>query len=122
MTREEKIKAFTMKLDGATYQQIANEFGVTKQCIQQMLIGGKRRNTWSIEQKGFIYPNLVNYMVRNNLHTVTAFKTHTGLNVAIHDLIRRLQGNTPFKIDDIQKILSATGMSYEEAFQVRGGC
>lgn len=37
MTREEKIKAFEMRMDGATLQQIGNEFGVTRECIRQVL-------------------------------------------------------------------------------------
>lgn len=37
MTRENVIKAFTMKLDGYTYQAIAEEFGCSKQAIQDRL-------------------------------------------------------------------------------------
>lgn len=33
MTKEDKINAYAMTLDGYTYQAIANEFGVTKQYI-----------------------------------------------------------------------------------------
>lgn len=35
MTKEQKLQAYAMRLDGCTYQEIANKFGVTRQCIQQ---------------------------------------------------------------------------------------
>ena len=37
MNREEKIKAFEMKLDGYTYEEIAEYFGTSKQNVQQAL-------------------------------------------------------------------------------------
>lgn len=33
MTKEDKIKAYAMTLDGYTYQAIANEFGVTNNIL-----------------------------------------------------------------------------------------
>lgn len=37
MNREDKIEVFKMRLDGFTYQEIAEKFGVSKQYINQML-------------------------------------------------------------------------------------
>ena len=36
MTREEKIDAFTMRLDGYTLQEIGDKYGLTKERIRQM--------------------------------------------------------------------------------------
>ncbi len=46
MTREEKIEAFTMRLDGETYQEIADKFGVTRQYIHQILGGDRLYPRW----------------------------------------------------------------------------
>ena len=35
--KEQILKIVQMRLDGYTLQQIADEYGVTKQCIQQKL-------------------------------------------------------------------------------------
>jgi len=44
MTREQKIEIFTMRMDGATYQEIGDKFGVTRQYIEQILhIQDRRR-------------------------------------------------------------------------------
>ena len=48
MTREEKIKVFEMRLDGYTLQRIANDMGVTRQRIYQILYERPRRGFKSI--------------------------------------------------------------------------
>lgn len=59
MTREEKINAFTMRLDGHTYQEIGDKYGLSKERIHQIL-------TWSISgrRKGekHIYRNIDAWM------------------------------------------------------------
>jgi uncharacterized protein YjcR len=116
MTREQKVEAFTMKLDGASYQKIADKFGVSKQCIQQILIGGSRRNELKKWKREFIYPNLYTYMIDHEIRTLKDFKDHLGLKIIPAYLGKRLKGMAEFKIDEIQKIIEITGMTFEEAF------
>jgi bacterioferritin-associated ferredoxin len=119
MTREQKIEAFTMKLDGKSYQAIADKFGVSKQCIQQMLIGGTRRSTFSVQSRGFIYPNLVEHMINKDIHTVSAFAQYLGINEKCPDcLSKKLKGETGFDIGEIRKVLAKTGLTFDEAFQI----
>ena len=59
MTREEKIKVFEMRLDGYTLQRIANDMGVTRQRIYQILYERPRRGFKSI------YPLLNGWMNDN---------------------------------------------------------
>lgn len=73
MTREEKIEAFTMRLDGETYQEIADKFGVTRQYIHQML-GGDRRSKVALNDRGFIYPNLMKWMIENGVPIYELYK------------------------------------------------
>ena len=37
MTRQQKIEAFTMRIDGYSFNQIAEKFGVSRQAVQQIL-------------------------------------------------------------------------------------
>ncbi len=117
MTREQKIEAFTMRLDGMSYQAIADKYGVSKQYIQQLLIGGSRRNQVGKWAKEFVYPNLYKYMISNDFRSLKSFKEHLGLGVSLSRFSERCKGELDFKIDEIYKIIDVTGMSFEEAFR-----
>ena len=60
MTKEEKIDAFTMRLDGYTLQEIGDKYGLTKERIRQILEKSckNERNT----MKNYVYPNLADWM------------------------------------------------------------
>lgn len=117
MTKEDKIKAYAMTLDGYTYQSIANEFGVTKQYISS-LFGRKLYNAKLYDE--IIYPNITKWMEENKV-TVRSLSielySEQSPNVAQTKLSKKLKGERKFTIDDIDKILKITGMKYEEAFE-----
>jgi len=117
MTREQKIEAFTMRLDGMSYQVIADKFNVSKQCIQQMLIGGTRRNQFRKWESEFVYPNLYKYMNSNGFRTLKKFQEHLGLDITPSYFGKRCKGELSFSIEEAQKIIEVTGMSFEEAFK-----
>ena len=66
MTREQKIEAFTMRVDGLSYEEIANKYGVSKQYIYQELC----ENTKKGNIKGVIYPNLADGLEREDLSLI----------------------------------------------------
>ena len=65
MNREDKIEVFKMRLDGFTYQEIAEKFGVSKQYINQMLqnVISERRNK---AVNKIVYPNIANWLKDND--------------------------------------------------------
>lgn len=67
MTREEKIKAFEMKVDGYSLTEIADELGYTKQWISAMFqwVMEEKRNKFNV-----VYPEIQKFMI-NNQHTFT---------------------------------------------------
>lgn len=71
MTKEEKIQAYSMRLDGCTYQEIANKFGVTKQCIQQNIgtVGVTTDNIRRVLQlsENCIYSGLAKFIKENEI-------------------------------------------------------
>ena len=62
MTSEQKAEAYLMLLNGASYEEAAQKFGVTKQRLHQLLPGvgngTKQSNAW-------IYPNIKRWMKDN---------------------------------------------------------
>ena len=113
MTREDKIKAFVMRLDGSTFQEIADEFGVSRQCIQQTL---SDETTGHKKVAKCIYPGIEKWMRENYC---TAYMLHKkmglwGENTA--PMYNRLNGTTEFTLNDIKVLLDVTGMTFDEAF------
>ena len=107
MTREEKIKVFEMRLDGYTLQRIANDMGVTRQRIYQILYERPRRGFKSI------YP-LLNGWMNDNKETYVSLAPK--LEMSKYTLSQKLQGEKELRKSEIDKLLSITGMTYEEAF------
>ena len=57
MTREDLIKAFEMRLDGRSYQFIAENLGVSKQCLNQKFSAVLSDHAVRCP-KNIVYPNL----------------------------------------------------------------
>jgi len=117
MTREEKIEAFAMRLDGKTYDEIGKRFGLTKQRIEQILnVSGKY-----MPYKKVIYPNLCRH-IKEHYGSVPKFDDalgYAGRNpVLMH---RRLRGEGVITISEVREILKLTGMTFEECFALADG-
>lgn len=65
MTNEEKIKMFSMRLEGCTLQQIGDKYGITRERVRQVLddSAGKR-----VKGQNWIYPNLRKYLNENKIN------------------------------------------------------
>lgn len=113
MTNKEKAEAYFMRLEGKTFQEIADRFGVSKQNIQQILKGlcerSPRRNVDTV-----IYPSIQRYMKENNL-SFNAFSHLCGINLG--PVINGLCGKNGITKRFIDAVLDVTGMTYEEAFK-----
>lgn len=84
MTRENLIKMCTMRIDGCTYQEIADEMECTRQNVQQTLSALLGTNESRYYQNS-IYPNLTKE-IRIQHHKLTDFAKASGIDY------RRLQG------------------------------
>ncbi len=119
MTREQKIEAFTMRVDGLSYEEIANKYGVSKQYIYQELC----ENTKKGNIKGVIYPNLADWLEREDISTqkfaeIIGAKANSSSNKSLISR-RKLRGESLFNIREIKRILRYTGMTFEECFAER---
>ena len=112
MTNEQKVKAYSMLLEGYTLSKVAAEFGVTRQRIHQLFPVKSMR----LDQAAAscIYPNISKWMAANNVgYTYIAKEIGT---CAQRVRVFLAEGSDSRK-SLIDGILSVTGLTYEEAFQ-----
>lgn len=121
MTKEQKLEAYSMRLDGATFQQIADKFGVTKQFIQQSLFPSDNRKVRASNGSMCIYAGLAQFIddyhvTQRKLGELLGIKCVESSTTRVR---KRLTGKTPFTINEIYKILEFTGMTFEECFALK---
>ena len=111
MTKEEKIDAFTMRLDGYTLQEIGDKYGLTKERIRQILEKSCKieRNT----MKNYVYPNLEDWMSKNGINCTMLGKQ---LNVSRQSIYNILTGKNHPSFELINRVLDVTKMPYEVVF------
>ena len=115
MNREDKIEVFKMRLDGFTYQEIAEKYGVSRQYINQMLqnvISEKRNKALN----KIVYPNIANWL-KDNERSISEFAIRVGIKRSA--LYNKLYGRNKFNSDEIKRILDVTGMKFEECFKMK---
>ncbi len=111
MTNREKADAYFMYLEGSSFQEIADHYGVTKQYIHEILTKSFSRSRGA--KRKTIYPKLEDWMNENGI-TFSKFSQYSGMPYVT--LTQILKGKRmPNKVN-IDIILKATGLTYEEAF------
>ena len=111
MTREEKIDAFTMRLDGYTLQEIGDKYGLTRERIRKMFAQVTTES--GISRKNYIYPNISDWMIDNNVKQSDLSKK---LGCAQNTLSSYLTGKKSPSFAFINLMLKLTKMPYEVAF------
>lgn len=119
MTEENKEKAvemFKMRLDGATYQEIADKYGITKQRVHAILAVS---NSIKIQNYDFvIYKGLRNWMEMNKI-SIAYLHRILHPNVSSNNACRtkdKLMGKIQFKLKDVIAIINETGLTFEYLF------
>ena len=108
MTREEKIDAFTMRLDGYTLQEIGDKYGLTRERIRQMFASITTES--GISRKKYIYPNISDWMIDNN---VSQYDLCKKLGCAQNTISSYLTGKNHPSFAFINLMLELTKMPYE---------
>jgi transcriptional regulator with XRE-family HTH domain len=108
MTKQELVKAFEMKVDGFTYEEIGNHYGLSKQRIEQLLKSILVRKV--TESK---YPNL-SLWIFERYKSYHAFCSSCGFTEVTFRQV--MKGQKSPNMTTIKKLIEVTGMSFEELF------
>lgn len=120
-------KLIDMREDGATYQEIADEVGLSKQRVHQIMLKnypemkGMRKNHFDIEQ--IVYKGIYDHFKSHPYESLSSFVRniygYVGNEVPmIRDFITGAH-TSRFSIELIRKICKVTGKSFEKTFELR---
>ena len=111
-TNDEKLNVVRMRLEGSTLQEIADEYGCSKQNIDRLLY-----SIYSIHgnkvSKNIAFPELKEWMIEHNC-TVSKMARNTGINY--QTLYTSLVGRNKPSIKTINAVLDYTGLTFQQAF------
>lgn len=113
MNKKELYKA--AREAGETYNAIAKRFGVSRQAVWSGL-NGKRKPWQDITQSECIYPNLRGWMNDNRVSVPELSERVTGDRDNGASVRKWIAGHTNPNKKNIDKLLSVTGLTYEEMF------
>lgn len=113
MTREEKRQAQEMREEGISVLEISERMGYAPDTVRYALSNPER----SLKQD-IIFPQLRKYIAENCESSVSRFAKECKISGST--MVSILDGSHDVMKKNIDKILCATGMSYEQAFKREG--
>lgn len=115
--REFAHEILDMRLNGMTYQAIADVFGCSKQNIEQCLRFGARKRKRKLES---VYPGLKKFVSKEfrNLKEFSFFiyKNYTGDTPSTGCARKKLDGVSSFSIPEIISLIERSGKPFEYLF------
>ena len=121
MSTYEEKKA--LREQGLTYRQIADILGCSTQAVSYTLSKYNPNHFRLIQVNGCKFPNLVKWMNDNKVgyKELTIRMGYIPNSNMARKIADRVRGKSEINKKDIDKILSVTGLSYEEAFMEKNG-
>lgn len=115
ITIDQKVEMYRMRLEGKSYQDIADRFGVSRQYVYRLI--GQQCKSEPYRNVNVRYTGLRKWMNESN-YSVANLARESGCtdNHSYVTITSYLQGSPRMDIDSIRKILRFTGMTFEEAF------
>ena len=118
-SKEQMLEIVQMRIDGYTYlQQIADKYGVTRQCIQQKLsviAGNAKPRPKGIDER-VVYPNLAKWMLENRIPKYKLSEMVGMTTKCTAGITMKLYGERDFSMSEIKKLLEITGQTFEYLF------
>ena len=109
-------EAGKMLVEGCTFTEIAEHFGVSRQCVHSHYTRGNKSLPRS--KRMIIYPAVRNWMkLHRESYDSLGRQLYPGVNVPGNTIRLILIGKTRYvPIDTIKKLSKITGMTFEEMF------
>lgn len=116
--KDRLLEMIKMRLGGCTYQEIADKYGITRQCVQQSIanFAGKERTVRQSSLDRCIYPNIRKWMLDNDISMIKLSKICGLTDAHIGTVRTKLNGEREFKISEIKEILKESGKTFEYMF------
>lgn len=115
-SKAELMEMFQLRMEGYSLQEIGDKFGITRERVRQILNKPVRVERASTVK--FVYPAISDYLKCNRIN-LCELASRTG--TAYSTMYNTLTGRTDPRKRVIDKILSETGLTYEEAFRTNSG-
>lgn len=117
MTRKQQMIA--MRKQGHTYEQIARAFNVSRQRVYQLIGVSNKSYFRPITEERCVYPGLRKWMNDNNISTVELTRRLYGSAAGSNQsyVSAWLKGSKTLYKQAIDRILTVTNLTYEEAFK-----
>lgn len=114
MKKDDIVKAFEMRLDGKTLEEIGQHFGVSRERIRQLFVKNAKSNTPRKIAK-IVYPGLREWFQVNCMSPKQMFDS-TEIFPSVTTMYRALHGEREIKLTEVKAIHDFTGLTFEEAF------
>ncbi len=125
MGREEKTRAilmFEMRLEGASYAQIGEWFGISRQRVEQVLCHREPRRRGRKDLSFIIYPGVRRWMQDERRSVISVHRLISrGESGNAQTTKAKLMGTCKLNINDINAIIRESGKSYEYLFLMSEG-
>lgn len=113
MTKEERLKAFQMRLDGETWVDIGKTLGYAHNTVQQDLKMVVCGDPWNVN---CVYPSIKKIIIRDYGGSIAAFSRACGIQSS--SIYYTLTGRGEPSAKMARAIMETTGLTYTEAFGV----
>ena len=101
--------------DQMSYAEVARKLGVSRQAVHQCVRYKRKGHFHTIDETRCIYKGLRDWMNQNEVN-ITALSLMCKMEQCYPTMLRYLSGASEIKKSAIDKILKATGLTYEQAF------
>lgn len=121
MSRAEEFE--TLREQGLTYQQIAEQCGVSHQYVSQVLAGSIYSKFRTVSAESVAFDGLRSWMNENKVGVMSLMKRIYGKSVnggTAAAMRLKFKGKAEFRKSDIDALIRVTGRTYEELFGVEG--
>lgn len=120
MSKKEEI--LKLSDEGYNFTEIAEKCGVTRQYVSMVFRGTELSDFRRLDETKCVFPNFMDWWNRNRM-TYTKFFVRMGLAYHETNIVRLksyLSGKNSLSKHYIDKLITATGMTYEQLFYREG--
>jgi transcriptional regulator with XRE-family HTH domain len=121
MTRLEEFTIY--RSQGMTYKEIAEKCGVSRQYVAQTCAKGNAAHFKAYTKDECVYEGLRNWLNSNFVNRYGLWRIIKGVEINAGswyvNLRHRIEGITDFKKSEIDRLLDASGLTYEQLFRAK---